>query len=486
MAVREEHLFVQGVGKLEQAQITVSVLDGLGNPLDETASGYAQSSNNLRVTLQTRPGGGEMLSGLRRLVGADRGVDMETVRDGQSVEVRTTAGEAVVTLRSGSLPGVVALKSELLDTDGTTVLATAISALIVISSGPPHSMVLTHAFNDSLVNMSIFGLSGTYCQTGSVLVTDRYGNAVPNGTPISLGLVDTIIHEGYGEIMKDSSDLTLVSSEDGFQPSFDTATAMVGGVPRQIQAGDRILIPTEASPADRSRFVKTTGSATQLDADLAYLRAVDDSERKDIHYLVGASLRGGAIHGYSDVSVDAGCDPVNLTTGITTTAGGIAPVRVTYPANKETILTGCFENVMEDERHANPRSAQVLAIASTNDGLTTTINHGGFCFHAAAPSKLTAVPDVLSYSTSLTITLEDAGGVRLPFIPVTCTSVISTTSSGFTSVDLTPKIGSITDENGQAFFHVEVSGGESGIVSDYADIVCLAMDARLTVNVRVP
>ena len=507
MTVDVGHLFVQGVGKVEQAQVIVSILDGLGNLLDETARGYAQSTNNLRVTMKSHPGGGEMLSGLKRQVGAGSGVDMEAVRDSQTIDVRTTNGKAVLTLRSGSLPGVVELQAKLLDIDGATVVTTAFSTLIAIASGPPHSIVLTHSNNASLVNLVAFGLSGVYCQMGSVLVTDRYGNAVPDNTAISLGLIDAVIHAGSGTITKNSNYLTMVSPDDRFETmvppddGFASASIEVDGVQRQIQVNDRVLIPKGVFPADRMRFVKTTGSATQLQADLAYLRAEGDPESMSIeHYYVGASLRGGAIHGYSEVSrSSADCDPTKLTTGITTTTGGIAPVRVTYPANKETILTGCFADVMDDKRHANPRSAQVLVIASTNDGSTTTIDDGGFCFNAAAPSRLMAVPDALSYSTSpiddlittLTITLEDAGGVRLPFIPITCSSVIAANFSGNMSVVVTPDSDAMTNKNGQVVFNqngqvgfnVKVAGGGGG---DLAAVVCSAMDAQISISVLVP
>ena len=201
MTVDYRHLFVQGVGKLEQAQVTMNIVDGSGNALDETAWGYGQSSNNLRVTLQSHPGGGERLTGLRRMDAAGSGQDMETITHQQQVQVRTISGEAVLHVSSGVLPGVVELKAELLDVDGVSVLATAHSSMIAIASGPAHSINLSSSSLQSMVNMSEYGLTGVYCQLGVLLVNDRYGHAVPDGTAISLGLVDTIIHEGFGYII---------------------------------------------------------------------------------------------------------------------------------------------------------------------------------------------------------------------------------------------------------------------------------------------
>ena len=473
-AVDESFLYVQAVGQREQISVTLFVTDGLGNPLNETAMGYAPNANNVRITMQSHPGGGEMLSGVRRLLGAKSGADVETVSDRSSITLRTTAGEAVIHLRSGRLPGVVVLKAELLDQNGT-VLTSAVSTPVAIASGPPHTILFSRSSNDGLINLSIFGLGGVYCQMGSVLVTDRYGNAVPDGTTLSLGLVDAILQEGSGKISKDSNRIM-----DSSGHSFDLATTQVNGAVRQIQVGDRVLIPTDVTPANRSRFVQTMGGADWLDVDSVY-----KSDAENISYFVGAALRGGAIHGYAEVSNNSSCEPAKLTTGVTRTTGGIAPLRITYPANEETILNGCFEDMTMDTRYGNPRSSQVLAIASTGDASMTTIDKGGFCFHAAAPFSLKAVPDVVGSSTAMVVTLKDASSVPVPFIPVTCTAVTETGSSGKTSVRITPNTGSLTNRHGQAFFYVEVSG-EASPVSDSAQIICLAKDARLLVHVRIP
>lgn len=477
----EKHLFVKGVGAVEQTQITLSVLDASGNPLNETASGYAQDTNNLRVTFQAHPGGGEVLSGLRRKAGALSGADMERVHDSQTIEVRTTMGEAVVDLMAGHRPGTVLLAVELLATDAVTVLASASSTPVSIASGPADTIVLTRSSGDLPVNLGTFGLSGVYCQMGSVLVTDRYGNAVPDGTPVSLGLVDTVIHEGSAVITKDSENLMLLSPEGGFDASFALAVTEVNGASRQIQSGDRILIPTEVASTDRSRFVMAVGHDTQLVAASTYLSRVDDPESQNVRYLVGASLRGGAIHGYTEVAQPPGCDPVKLTTGRTLTVGGVAPIRVTYPASKETISVGCFEDPAVDGRHTNARSAQVLALASTNDGSTTAIDQGGFCFRPVTPNQLTVVRDVLMEGAALVFTLEDAHGIRLPFVPVHCV----VTFSGATPKKLAHP--GATNQDGQAFLYDKDLVEEGKGAGAFAAVVCQAQDASaVSMDVQIP
>ena len=180
--------------------------------------------------------------------------------------------------------------------------------------------------------------------------------------------------------------------------------------------------------------------------------------------------------------------PAHLTPGITRTVRGLAPVRVTYPANGMTILSGCFEDVTLDTRHTTPRSSQVWAMATAGGvggGTLTTLDGEGFCFHAATPSRLTADREVVRESTALMVTLQDANGIRLPFVDVACSAAIVQNVSTTLSVEITPARGVKTDGQGQASFMVTVAGG-GGAEADLATITCAARDARLAVRVQVP
>ena len=493
LSASKARIAVAGGGGEESSALSIQVLDAAGDPINETASGYGAAVNNLRVTMRTHPGGGERISGVARTAAGGT----ETVSDTGTILVRTASGSATVTLTSGTLPGVVEMQAQALDSDGATVLAGAVTSAITIASGEPHLITLTDAGDNGLVDLGEAGLDGVYCRSGSALVTDRHGNAVPDGTRLSLGLVDSVIHEGIGAIAKNSADLTLTNAATGFAADFASAAIVRnGGVSRAIQVQDRILIPRLAAPGDRSRFVGSIGGSV-LGTGIEFLRgASDPATQSGLRYHVGAALSGGAVHGHTG---GKGCDPASLTTGSTVTNGGIAPLRVTYPANRNTILNGCYgydaatgDYSGLDSRHANPRSAQVLLLAAANGSQATTVEKGTFCFAGKAPYRLSAAPSALSAGATLTVTLEDAGQVRLPFLPVSCSFTESVDSSGALAVAVAaaatsavnPVAGS-TNSDGEAFFDVTVAGGGGG-TPDKGQITCRAAGAVATVAVTVP
>lgn len=491
--VNETQLTVQGSGKRENSIITLTVLDGLGNPLDETLAGYAANSNNLRLTFQTHPGGGEVLSGSARTSNAESGADVETVNSNQTLLLRTQGGKSVVNIQSGTLPGVIELKSELLDSDGETVLVSAVSPLIAISSGPPHTITLTRGYEKTLLNLNNYGMSGVYCKSGALLVTDQYGNGVPDDTVISLGLVDSVIHEGYASLTENSETLTLIEGAEGFSESFEQAfVKRTAGIERTIQEGDRILIPEGVSSADRSHFVKVRGDATLLGSDRPFLQDGTPSESVNpVHYYVGSSLLGGAIHGYPLSTTEGWCDPEQLTTGVTKTTGGLAPVRVTYPANKQTLFNGCYgyddvtgEYSSVDSRFDTPQSAQVLVVASANDGVATVVDKGSFCFSSAAPAKMTLVPNSLTGSGFFKITLEDAHNTPLPFVSILCTVSVVKNISNTMDISVDPVFGR-TNSDGIAYVDVTVNAGGGGVEADEAQVVCQALDVETSVALTV-
>ncbi len=482
--VDERRISVAGSGRGETTVLTIRVLNAVGETIDETMAGYGADLNNLRVTLRTRPGGGEFLSGLAR----DAAGGLGSVRDGETLLVRTVDGSARVILTAGTLPGVVEVLLEALDNDGATVLASAVTPAITIASGAPHLITITEAIDEGVIDMGGHGLSGVYCRLGSALVTDRHGNAVPDGTAIGLGLIDSVIYEGFGTLVRNSADLTHDRAGSGFANTpADAVIYRNGGVERLIQHRDRLLIANAVSPGDRSRFIDSVGGAV-LGTDGDFLRAeTDPASRTGVRYRVGAALLGGAIHGYDG---GAGCDPARLTTGSATTIGGIAAIRVTYPANRETILNGCYgydngsgDYSAVDVRRVNPRSAQVLVLAAANDGHATTVDKGRFCFSGMAPLTLTTDRATVSASTTRTLTVTDANDIPLPFVPVVCEFSVNVNSSGNLDVTLTPSATN-SDRDGRATMAIAVQGG-GGAVPDLGAITCRAADATVTVAVSV-
>jgi len=151
-SVSEPHITVSGVGQVEQTTFNIQVVDDSGAPINEEA--YDDPTlNNLRVSFVTRPYGGEYLAG--------EGVDAEgervvvDTRGAGSIELRTVDGMIPVNLKSGTLPGTVEVRVEVLvDADGNALTDPVIASLpqVSISSGPPHTIVLTSAITASVVN----------------------------------------------------------------------------------------------------------------------------------------------------------------------------------------------------------------------------------------------------------------------------------------------------------------------------------------------
>ncbi|MBF0263079.1 MAG: Ig-like domain-containing protein, partial [Magnetococcales bacterium] len=492
MAVGTQKIFVRGVGKSEMVGIAIQVRDEVGDPVNEGSSGlnYPTNFNNLRVTLKTRPRGGETVAGIGRMSGATLDTQEETHKSTDSVNsilIRSINGSATVNLTSGVRPGVVELLVEALDTDGATVLASAVSSLVTISSGPAHTIALTEAFKDGAVNLKDYGRGGVYCRLGSALVTDRYGNAVPDGTVIALNLLDAVLAQGMtGAIGTSSPDLTDAAASFNASKLIDSS-----GIGRYIQSGDQVLIDPIDTAQERRHFVTSALSATTLTTNQPYSQT-----RSNLSYYVGASLRGGAIHGYSG---QTGCDPAMLTTGVTATTGGVAPIRVTYPAMRETIMLGCLgytsgiynSTTVEDTRFPN-LSGQVLIVAGVNEvndvaatGVTQ-VTKGRFCFSPLGPATLTAFPPRISPSIDpqdFWVTVRDSGDVEVPNTTVTCTSA----NNGTGSLDIT--IGTagatrqslLTDANGVAYFQAVVTG--TGSSTNAGSISCTGLNANASITV---
>lgn len=158
---------------MESSTITVRLLTSTGGAAQDAPAGI----NNVRVSFTTQPNGGELLLGTQ--------ASGALVQNTKSLDVATINGVATLTLNSGQLPGVVELKAEALDNTGASynpVIQTTASVLS-IASGPAHSIVFSYPVAASIQNMN----NGTYRREGGLLVTDRYGNPVADGTVINLG-----------------------------------------------------------------------------------------------------------------------------------------------------------------------------------------------------------------------------------------------------------------------------------------------------------
>jgi hypothetical protein len=267
-------------------------------------------------------------------------------------------------------------------------------------------------------NLGDSGHGSFYRRKGTLIVTDRFGNAVADGTAINLGIVDSVIARGNdGVITPAATDLTSAGA------SLNTATITRQYAQRFIQQKDRILITdSNILQEDKTRFVgdTTTATATTLPVQSAYLASSSTLPYTGLDYVVGAALLGAEIAGY-----DADTD--TLTTGSVTTVDGLADIRVTYPANSNTIHVGC--GVQNDTRHDPMNSAMVVyTVATSTSGDAAMVEDSGkLCFASIAPWTIVPAPSAISGGNeSVTLTVYDGGdGFSLPFIPIGATVLIT-------------------------------------------------------------
>ncbi|MDF1579294.1 MAG: Ig-like domain-containing protein [Desulfuromonadales bacterium] len=407
LAVVDTQLSVAGVGQQENTTVTVTITDAEGNPIDESLYNSA-TVNNLRVKFITSPNGGEFMTG------TDYTGTPQTVSSGGTMDIRTHDGIASLNLQSGVLPGVMEISFEaLLDVWGNPALNPIISALpqVVIASGPPHSIVLTSPITNSVENLG----GGVYRRVGKIIVTDRHGNSVPDGTAINLGLMDSIIAEGTSGISDSTAGMTFntngsLTLSDGTPTDLNNATISRNANDRYIQGNDRLLI-FNTRAEDKLRFVREDASGLLANAlgDILNIQTAHNYNSTSLSFAIGAALLGGEVSGIDTAG--------NLATGSAYTKDGLASFRVTYPANNESIMNGC--NPAFDTRF-DTNSARTFVTASTSDDSATTISKDGqFCFAPIAGFTLTALPSAFTSSATLGLTLEDGGDtVPVPFYRV--------------------------------------------------------------------
>jgi hypothetical protein len=459
ISVSNPQIAVNGVGQIEQTTFKIEVLDDAGNFIDE-GSYQNELLNNLRVSFATRPRGGEYVTGPRAEQDADGNIFKEFVdtRETGFIEIRTEGGSVNLSLKSGILPGAVELRIEVLyDSKGELLSSedrvVAALPLAVIASGPPHTIVLTSPITNSVENLG----GGVYRRIGTAIVTDRYGNTVPDGTAIHLGLIDSVIAAGSATING-----TTVTADEG---GIFNAEIIRNDYIRGIQANDRVLLMDIIPPQDKSRHVSSKTDGTTLEVQTPY--SIEDSEK---NFIVGASLLGGHIAG----TLERG-NIATLTPGTTMTQDGLANIFVTYPANSNTIGIGCGWVPQLDTRHLPVNSARVFVVveSSADPGpldldpqnrsfdRTATIDEGRFCFSPIAGFGLEAIPTTLQLNNNsagiITLILRDGGDeIRIPFWPISAFVEIIQTVEG-SSFAVTAS-GCITDGMGICDSTVSVTG----------------------------
>ncbi|PLX95943.1 MAG: hypothetical protein C0621_02950, partial [Desulfuromonas sp.] len=447
VSVENASLAVAGVGQDDNTTLTISAYEADGSPIDGETWWVGDS---LRVSFVSQPSGGEFLSGTD---------STGTTVSGSSIDILGDNGVATVNLQAGTLPGVVEVKVEALDSvTGATTGVSASLPQVNIASGPPHTIALTYPEASSISNLG----GGVYRRTGTALVSDRYGNAVPDGTVINLGLVDSVISSSVGNASTASASTTLTD----LTATFSTSSIVRNGATRNVEANDRVLLLNAVS-ADKSRFVASAPvAATTMTVQKSYTTTT-----AGLDHVVGASLLGATI---------AGLDSAGFyMPGQGEVSDGQSSFVIDYPANDNTIEVGCYGYTAGaynsvDTRYSPATSAQVYVVASATDASATAVNQGDFCFAGLQAFALSVVSNTATSGSGVTsLHLEDATTINLPFKRIG-SSVQYTTNAGLLSVtacadengngacDAGETVSGRTDANGDLNFLITVAGGVSG------------------------
>jgi hypothetical protein len=481
-------LFVRGVGKTESTSISITVKDSAGNLISNPNIGV----NNIVVRFKTKPNGGETLTGTN--------ASGTTVSNNSSIDVATISGSASVTLQSGTLPGIIELEVEAKDATGTSLPSPVIAALpqVSVSSGPPHTLVMSYSYLNSIINLN----NGFYKRKGGIIVTDQYGNAVPDGSVINLGAIDSVIssntNPAFGTSIADKDGSTTANADAltdaGGNGTFSSASITRNATSRSVQINDRILL-LNAQANDKSRFVTSILGDSSLKTQKAY-----NNTGSNLEYLIGSSLSGISISGTNPQNSDS------EQTGLATTKDGLATIYVTYPANQETINMGCFGNYpnnmsshLIDTRFSPAGSAQTWVIAEASENGATSLDDR-FCFAGINPwswvaySNLSFAKSSNPFTAGVNLELRDGGaGIPIPLQAVNAT-VSYTTNLGGLSISVANCNSSAPNTNTSDDGRTDTSGrcvttftATGGIAGDAATIYFSAGDTQpIGVSVTVP
>ncbi len=351
--------------------------------------------------------------------------------------------------------------------------------------------------------------NGFYRLKGSAIVTDRDGNAVPDGTVVTLNVIDSIIAQGSIDAGDSISGSTLtdagVTLGDGSTATtMDQAAVIRHGEVHTIETGDRLFLfntdPTVATAlaADVSRTVDRNGiTASSINVGSAYVNSYPDATYTagNTNYVVGASMLGAEVSGVDSAG--------NLTSGAAATENGIANFVITYPNNPGAIMTGCGVAPAIDTRTSPQGAARVYVVAQVSGQPEVTAVSDDFCFSYIRGGTLTAFPTAISVDPAslatqpagFSLEFRDGGDkMRVPFVVINFSvdssngaSVTLGAADGYYATDGSGNVTYfITDEFGNIYPEIVSAAGASGDKATITFAVAGEPEVTATVEYTVP
>jgi len=298
--VSAQEITVKGGGGVETSVVTIDVLDVNGNPIQD-------QPNNLEVVITQGPGGGENLDG-------DWGV-------GEARSLSTQNGSAGVTLHSGTRPGTVLIQVRVTKDSQGNDLSTPLTATvpaIAIRSGAPASLLLTRA--NAIQSPGLRG-QGTITHNYLAVVSDRWGNAVPDDTAVYFGAFlnikeqcrnRSVFDRDNGYITVSCEDGQLQRSSDPSDPRATFTSASADFNSAGVEPGDMLVILTEDNPNGFGGYIideVVDGNTLKLQGDVP-------ADGTNLQWAVGNNaVSGGGVF---------------TTEGAVATEGGVATWPFTY------------------------------------------------------------------------------------------------------------------------------------------------------------
>lgn len=326
-------------------------------------------------------------------------------------------------------------------------------------TGTPKEISFSWPQSDAITNVG----AGVYRRIGSVLVTDEDGNAVPDGTEVYLNVVDSILAQGTittgggdsitGSVLTDNG----VTLGNGITTTgFDTAWVYRNDTYRLIEPGDMLML-IGAETDDKVRAVSTaTLTATTVGADAVYVNAYPNAiyTSGETSFLVGASTFAANVAGVDSAGT--------LSAGVAATVNGVANFQITYPANPDTILTGCGGVPAVDTRAAPTGSADVYVTARVA-GSTVSAVSDDFCFNYIAGGPITVIPKALSATSTVFLSVYDGDdGFAVPFQSITAS--VTGISGGASVTATTPVYAGASTVATSTITVAGTSGGKATVV----------------------
>jgi len=339
--------------------------------------------------------------------------------------------------------GVAGLVGSSGDASGTGTGTTTTGSATV---NPAHTIVLTYPITDAIENVG----GGVYRRLVSAMVTDNEGNPVPDGTKVFLNVIDTILAQGTidsaaGDSITGSAltDVNPTLADGVTATTFDTAYAVRNGAYHFVHEGDHVFLTSNAydpnvTPnsfvSDKNRLVDSF-TANVVNVTTGYNNDYPNSTYATgvTDYVVGVSALGAEVLGKDAAASSSSTSSTTSTTdttsdttssssstsssyvneGYSTTQNGVANFYITYPANVNTIHTGCTDDT--DRRVFPLESGKVMVVASAGTEATTIDQR--FCFGSIIPWTMDKIPAEIGEGTySVTVTPRDGGDtIPIPY-----------------------------------------------------------------------